>query len=487
MEGQKRTPVIIDTDPGVDDAIAILLALASPEIEILAIIVCFGNTDVHSAWLSRPSYTYSAYALLNAVWNNSSNIYKLYQAVGRQIAAHPEDKEKFPNYTPDVPPILALGPDGPLEGSRHFARYFHGRWVTYLEGGLVYTDEFCRDGLGGITERHPELNVWSVDKADGFKANFVPTTKSGVEVALALLNTWPKRSITYVALGPLTNLASLNREHHQTVNDRIGRVIIMGGALDVPGNTSPVAEFNFLADPYAAKGLLCPVVQGQGLPLERVLLVTLDVTRSHKLPFTFYIQHVDPDFDSTTNPSVATEKSPVSHFTSSFLERTREVLLDLGQDTMELHDVVAMWCAIDNPPEAFAKEHNLPSLSPGWAAAKRKFDIERTGELTRGMMVVDRRDESVHGPGVIRSQWQPFLEETYQCHGSLESTVIPAQLEAEMESEGVPSGPDGCMGHQTDHGGSIGGLVDVACVIKTPGEDALVRLLVKRVWGVDTQ
>ena len=58
---------------------------------------------------------------------DSSNIYKLYQAVGRQIAAHPEDHKKFPNYTPNTPPILVLGPQGPLQGGRHFAQYFHGK------------------------------------------------------------------------------------------------------------------------------------------------------------------------------------------------------------------------------------------------------------------------------------------------------------------------------------------------------------------------
>lgn len=36
-------PVIIDTDPGVDDAVAILLALASPEIEVRAITAVAGN------------------------------------------------------------------------------------------------------------------------------------------------------------------------------------------------------------------------------------------------------------------------------------------------------------------------------------------------------------------------------------------------------------------------------------------------------------
>ena len=36
-------PIIIDTDPGQDDAIAILLALASPELDVLAITTVAGN------------------------------------------------------------------------------------------------------------------------------------------------------------------------------------------------------------------------------------------------------------------------------------------------------------------------------------------------------------------------------------------------------------------------------------------------------------
>jgi inosine-uridine nucleoside N-ribohydrolase len=49
MAEKTRTPIIIDTDPGVDDTLAILLAITSPELEILAYIVSFGNTDVHAA------------------------------------------------------------------------------------------------------------------------------------------------------------------------------------------------------------------------------------------------------------------------------------------------------------------------------------------------------------------------------------------------------------------------------------------------------
>lgn len=33
----KPLPIIIDTDPGQDDAVAILLALASPELEVLGV------------------------------------------------------------------------------------------------------------------------------------------------------------------------------------------------------------------------------------------------------------------------------------------------------------------------------------------------------------------------------------------------------------------------------------------------------------------
>ena len=37
------TPVIIDCDPGHDDAMALLLALASPELELVAVTTVAGN------------------------------------------------------------------------------------------------------------------------------------------------------------------------------------------------------------------------------------------------------------------------------------------------------------------------------------------------------------------------------------------------------------------------------------------------------------
>ena len=40
------TRIIIDTDPGQDDAVAILLALASPELELLGITTVAGNVPL---------------------------------------------------------------------------------------------------------------------------------------------------------------------------------------------------------------------------------------------------------------------------------------------------------------------------------------------------------------------------------------------------------------------------------------------------------
>ena len=41
--------IIIDTDPGVDDSMAILFALRSPELEVVGLTAVFGNTDVEVA------------------------------------------------------------------------------------------------------------------------------------------------------------------------------------------------------------------------------------------------------------------------------------------------------------------------------------------------------------------------------------------------------------------------------------------------------
>lgn len=95
------------------------------------------------------------------------------------------------------------------------------------------------DGLGDITQRHPEL---SPDPQFDVGQYLEISTRNGTDVALDILRSYSPRTVTYIALGPLTNLALMMRKESQLIIERIGRVVSMGGALDVPGNTSPVAE-----------------------------------------------------------------------------------------------------------------------------------------------------------------------------------------------------------------------------------------------------
>jgi len=53
--------VLIDTDPGLDDAMALLVALRSPELNVLAVTTVFGNAgveqtapDPHGFWGEAP-------------------------------------------------------------------------------------------------------------------------------------------------------------------------------------------------------------------------------------------------------------------------------------------------------------------------------------------------------------------------------------------------------------------------------------------------
>jgi len=247
------------------------------------------------------------------------------------------------------------------------------------------------------------------------------------------------------------------------VRERLGRVVCMGGALDVPGNATPVAEFNFFADPHAVYEVLTPAIPDQGFPLERFLLIPLDVTTVHEMTFSVYKAEVDPEFENTNSPSNPTRKPPLSHFTSAFLERTREVMLSFGKDAMELHDPVAVWFAIENPP---GKESagQAPVLKDGWRVTRRQFQVERTGEVTRGMLVVDRRDDvGAYAPGDNRSHVQQKLDRLNVSHGPFESAAVPAPV--------FVGKPD----------------IGVFTVVETPGPSACLELLLQRIWGVSGQ
>ena len=92
----------------------------------------------------------------------------------------------------------------------------------------------------------------------------------------------------------------------------------------------------------------------------------------------------------------------------------------------------------------------------------------RTGEFTRGMLVVDRRDDvGAYAPGDNRSHVQQELDRLHVSHGPFVSAVVPAPVIVED------------AGKEQDIG--------VFAVTETPGPHACLELLLQRIWGVYKQ
>ena len=105
---------------------------------------------------------------------------------------------------------------------------------------------------------------------------------------------------------------------------------------------------NFYADPFAVKELLIDDKE-DGIPKDRFVILPLDITTPHELPFKAYLERVDPTFlrpavlstesggEESINRKHYTEQSPnpIAYFTSAILRRTRKVMRDFGKDAME--------------------------------------------------------------------------------------------------------------------------------------------------------
>ncbi|MDN4073992.1 nucleoside hydrolase [Fictibacillus terranigra] len=114
-------------------------------------------------------------------------------------------------------------------------------------------DVHGQDGLGNIQLPPPEL------LSSGLHAS---------DFIISMVKKYP-HEITLITVGTQTNLA-LALEKEPFIIDLVKEVIIMGGAVTVPGNVTPAAEANFYADAEGADFVL-----QSGLP---ITLVGLDVT-----------------------------------------------------------------------------------------------------------------------------------------------------------------------------------------------------------------
>lgn len=248
--GPSRVPLVIDTDPGVDDAVALLLAMASPEVALRAVTTVFGNVGLETT-------TANARRLLT-------------------LGGHPE-----------VP--LAAGAARPLV-------YPQAMRADDWHGG---------DGLGGRADTLP---------APG------PLDRRGAVDLLADVLRAADTPVTLAPIGPLTNIALLLAAHPE-LRPKIGRIVVMGGAL-TGGNTTASAEFNVHCDPEAAHRILA----GEPVPLT---LVPLELTMGCAVD-----GHWLDDL-AAGGPRCATLAGVIEHYRARY--RTAH-----GIDGVALHDAIAV-------------------------------------------------------------------------------------------------------------------------------------------------
>jgi inosine-uridine nucleoside N-ribohydrolase len=286
--------VVIDTDPGLDDALAILLALRSPELDVIGITTVCGNVPVGQA---------------------TKNLIRVLSLL------------------PPSSVLVGQGAARPLEYQLATTAAFHGT-----------------DGLG-------ELDRF-VDEA-GVCRYAAPRLPAALPTAQEVWQECGRRcpgELVLISLGPLTNLALALKVSPATVQ-RFTRIIAMAGAIAVPGNATPAAEFNVYVDPHAAKRVL-----QAGLPLT---LVPLDVT-------------TQVGYDRSRIAALAQGSSDrVTCFIADALGRGFDFAETVeGHGQVYLHDPLAVAAVLD------------PSLI---RAEALHVEVETAGEAARGATIADRR------------------------------------------------------------------------------------------------
>jgi len=274
----KPQRIILDTDPGVDDALAIFLALRSPELHVEAVTPVSGNVPL-------------SFTLPNAL--------RLLEIAGR----------------PEIP--VAAGAAVPLVRRLVTAAYVHGN-----------------NGLGGVEFPEPKIK---------------PVAENATDLIRRIVRENPGE-ITIVAVGPLTNIATVLKVD-PAIAPMIKSFVLMGGALS-GGNITPAAEFNFYVDPEAAR-----IVFDSGVP---ITMVGLDVTNKVLL------------HESQVRVLEAAP-NPVSQAAGKIMRATMNRIKPTNDETVvAMHDPLTIASLID-PSVVTLKDYYV--------------QIETTGEMTAGMSV----------------------------------------------------------------------------------------------------
>ncbi|MGI9456133.1 MAG: nucleoside hydrolase [Aeoliella sp.] len=289
-EAMMPRKVILDMDPGFDDALALCVALAAPELEVLAVTATGGNVPPRQA---------------------TRNV----QALVEQL-----DPPRWPR-------IGAASQDQIL---RTDARHLHG------DDGLCG----AHFEVAELANRHRSLKVLidEIRKAPG--------------------------EVTLIATGPLSNIADLLRCEPDLAGE-IGHLIIVGGAVSVPGNVTAAAEFNIYCDSDAARQVFRSPVTKTVIPI--------DVTTQLVLGFDFM-------------DALKQQTSPAATLLARVLPGAyRSYRQHLGIEGVYVHDAIAVVAAL------------RPSL---FTTERMHGDVETSGELTHGATIFDRRTTNHEQPNM---------------------------------------------------------------------------------------
>ncbi|KAH7128980.1 inosine-uridine preferring nucleoside hydrolase [Dactylonectria macrodidyma] len=374
-----KNRIIIDTDPGVDDTLAMLLAFASSpqEVEVAMLSVSYGNIPVQGCL---------------------KNIVTLFHVIDKELAWRRANGLPGGFDTLEkCQPIVAVGPEHALEEELLVEDGFHGR-----------------DGLHGVHEAHPHLtpeDTWKSLFKDGepeaealksFHSLFKPSkTPAHLEI-LRLLREEPEGTITICVIGPMTNVAMAAAEDPETFL-RVKELVIMGGAVDCPGNITPLGEFNTYADAVAAARVFAltsatpastmPIVPQRmanlppypdHLPKQlKLSLFPLDITTPHVIRKDFFFESIAPH---------RVAGSPLATWVETFMKGTfRQIEKMSGQLStnpgLQLHDPMTIWYVISQD-------------DPKWEIAQggpEDIRIETSGQWSHGMLIRDRRGIKRHG------------------------------------------------------------------------------------------
>jgi len=186
------------------------------------------------------------------------------------------------------------------------------------------------------------------------KARQRPEKQHAVDAIIELANRHP-REITLAAIGPFTNVG-LALLKDPSLSEKLAGIYFMGGTYMFCGNITPAATYNPWVDPEATR-----IMVQSGAPLT---MVGFDATYRYSI-FT------DPDYD-------AVEKlgTPLADFFFK-INRTRRKFCKEKQRLPGSNHPDTLTLAL------------LMDPAVGKRMVRRAVDAETSGELTRGMLVID--------------------------------------------------------------------------------------------------